>query len=123
MKSNEYQRKRAARIKAKWLKGKACAECGSTEQLEIDHIYPNLKVSHKIWSWSEPRRKEELAKCQVLCKRCHKVKTKIENSSILVHGTRGAYRKGCKCRQCRDAQKWYMRIHRAKQKGESLPVE
>lgn len=49
--------------------------CGSTDNLELDHIEAEKKVDHKIWSWSEARRKTELEKCQALCHRCHKLKT------------------------------------------------
>lgn len=61
-----------------WFTDKQCAVCGSSENLELDHINPFLKVSHKIWSWRIERRDEELAKCQVLCKSCHQIKTKTD---------------------------------------------
>lgn len=53
-----------------------CAECGSKEDLELDHIDPLTKVSHRIWSWSKEKRESELAKCHPLCADCHKKKTK-----------------------------------------------
>lgn len=53
-----------------------CAECGSTENLELDHIDPATKVDHKLWSWSRERRDAELAKCHALCLDCHKKKTR-----------------------------------------------
>lgn len=45
------------------------------DNLEVDHIDPDQKISHKVWSWAKPRRDAELAKCQVLCNKCHKNKT------------------------------------------------
>jgi hypothetical protein len=48
--------------------------------MEVDHIDPALKVSHRVWSWSPPRRAAELAKCRVLCGVCHLAKSAVENS-------------------------------------------
>ncbi len=57
-----------------------CRECGSWDDLEIDHIDPSTKDPRlfnggSIWNWSAERRSEELAKCQVLCCDCHMAKT------------------------------------------------
>ncbi len=52
-----------------------CKECGSHDQLELDHIDPSTKIHHSIWSWSEDRRLAELSKCQPLCRTCHYEKT------------------------------------------------
>lgn len=68
---------------ARWNKNRSvwfqangpCKSCGTWEQLELDHMDPTTKVSHRIWSWSEKRRLAELTKCQVLCKGCHQAKT------------------------------------------------
>lgn len=96
----EYQRKWRAARREEYFKGKACVKCGSTDRLELDHIDRKTKVSHNIWSWSEVRRNEELAKCQVLCYTCHKAKTKTENE-IFVHGTSVMYRNHkCRCELC-----------------------
>lgn len=61
-----------------WFAGKVCARCGSTENLVLDHRDPKLKVSHRIWSWCRERREAELAKCQALCRYCHRLKTAAE---------------------------------------------
>lgn len=64
-----------------WLDANGpCVNCGSSEDLQVDHKDPSTKVSHKVWSWSPVRRAEELAKCQVLCKECHKAKSAREHS-------------------------------------------
>jgi 5-methylcytosine-specific restriction endonuclease McrA len=89
-----------------------CKKCGSTERLELDHIDPATKISHNIWSWREERLIAELKKCQVLCYRCHKLKTINENTKSLKHGTsNGYYKKKCKCRKClkfksEEVKKW-----------------
>lgn len=64
-----------------------CVKCQSWDNLQLDHIDPKTKISHKIWSWSDERRLAELAKCQVLCKLCHKAKSDKEISKIGPSGT------------------------------------
>jgi hypothetical protein len=71
----KYQREWVARRKASWYADKSCAVCGSTDDLELDHVDPAQKVSHSIWSWSWERIAEETAKCQVLCVHHHDAKT------------------------------------------------
>lgn len=66
-----YMRKR----RQEWFADKACIRCGSRNALELDHIDPSIKVTHKVWSWTKARRDMELAKCQALCHACHKAKT------------------------------------------------
>ncbi len=84
-KQREYQRQWIANRREDFFSDKWCVECGSIENLELDHINSSTKVSHNIWSWSEERRDVELAKCQVLCHDCHKKKTteNCETGSIL----------------------------------------
>jgi hypothetical protein len=57
---------------------KKCVICNSKKDLQLDHKNPETKISHKIWSWAEDRRSKELERCQVLCKECHKEKTRLE---------------------------------------------
>jgi hypothetical protein len=69
------------RRRQEWLDANGpCAQCGSSHRLEVDHIDPETKVTHTVWSWAKPRRDAELAKCQVLCHACHAEKTRAENS-------------------------------------------
>lgn len=69
-------------------KGKSCLKCGSTTKLELDHIERGTKdailCKHPgdIWHWSNTRRDLELAKCQVLCKICHREKSNSESRGI-----------------------------------------
>jgi 5-methylcytosine-specific restriction endonuclease McrA len=74
---NEYQRLWRAKRRKDWFDANGpCVKCGSFTDLELDHIDESTKVTHGVWSWSEKRRSEELAKCQILCKKCHLEKTK-----------------------------------------------
>jgi 5-methylcytosine-specific restriction endonuclease McrA len=97
----QFQRERVRKIRAEYLSGKVCATCGTAEGLEIDHIDPSQKVSHRIWSWSSSRRATELDKCQTLCSPCHKAKT-AKGFRGLVHGTHTGYvQHRCRCDLCR----------------------
>lgn len=49
------------------LLGGVCASCGSTEELEIDHVSP-------VWKGG----RHDATNLQVLCYPCHKVKTKAD---------------------------------------------
>lgn len=97
-----YQRNWKARRRAEWIdaQGGACAECGSRESLEVDHIDPATKLCNPtlIWSRRKAFRDAELAKCQVLCRSCHEDKSWDEAP----HGSRTRYQDhGCRCADCR----------------------
>lgn len=103
----EYQRKWIANRRAKYIAihGGQCAKCGGDQDLEFDHIDPEKKVDHRIWSWSEERIQGELLKCQLLCSVCHKEKS-IEEMAYPErrHGTNLMYLKErCRCDSCRAA--------------------
>ena len=61
--------------RAAWFAGRTCVRCGSDTDLELDHVDSSTKVSSTVWGWSQDRRDAELAKCQVLCRPCHLLKT------------------------------------------------
>lgn len=84
--------------------GGRCLGCGSTKRLEIHHRDPTQKVSHRIWGWAPQRLQAELAKCDLLCSRCHISRHAKERRTPIVHGTRRGYEKGCRCRECTDAK-------------------
>lgn len=75
----QYQREWYARRRAEWFADKSCVDCGSTDRLELDHVDPTQKVSHRVWSWSAARREAELAKCVVRCSDHHKAKSATEH--------------------------------------------
>ncbi len=111
----KFQREWIARNRANFFNGKSCVRCGSQEQLELDHIDPTKKVSHSIWSWSQNRRDEETAKCQVLCHDCHWEKTRDDFGWRIVHGTLTGYSSyGCRCVECTAANREKMREYRAR---------
>ncbi len=104
---NVYETQRKARLRNQWLLANGpCKACGSTIALEVDHIDPRQKVSHRIWGWCKEKREAELAKCQVLCGDCHLRKTISERHAAhpLVHGTnRGYNTHRCRCQACKAA--------------------
>ena len=98
----EYKRQWRAARRAAYFADKACVRCGSIENLQLDHIDRNTKVTHNIWSWSKERRETELSKCQVLCADCHKIKTNEDFNYGLKHGTLQGYDYWkCRCDECK----------------------
>ena len=69
-----YHRRRDEFIRSR---GGRCEDCGSVDQLEIDHIDPTKKTMEA--GDALMRRAEvripELSLCQVLCAKCHRDKT------------------------------------------------
>jgi 5-methylcytosine-specific restriction endonuclease McrA len=125
-KKREYQRAwlLARRNRGVALLGSCCADCGSFDNLEFDHIDPETKDSRlkgsdrgtgSLWSWSWERIEIELAKCQLLCTACHKKKSSIgkrtrvcpqgHDKDIVGRDYRG------KCKECNRLR---MRIYRSK---------
>lgn len=103
----EYQRKwmQGRRLDCIEILGGKCAWCGSTENLEIDHIDPKEKKNHisQILSRKWEIVREELKKCQLLCESCHMEKSKEEKEVFYPHGTLGRYERNCRCDLCRRA--------------------
>lgn len=98
----EYQARWMADRRRAFLADKVCVECGSDDHLELDHVDPGQKVSHRIWSWTQERRDAEIAKCRVLCRGCHVERHSRERKPPLTHGTLYAYQKyRCRCADCR----------------------
>ena len=82
---NEYLKERYHRLKREAfdILGGVCAHCQSTLSLQVDHINPKTKsfnVTRKLRSLPWSNILSELKKCQLLCRLCHKEKTKSEKS-------------------------------------------
>lgn len=103
-KQREFQRIWIKQRREEFFKNKCCVKCGSHDKLELDHIEPEKKTSHRIWSWAAGKREAEILKCQVLCHDCHVEKTKQDMRWYLKHGTNTAYRNySCRCDICKKA--------------------
>lgn len=115
---SRYHRRRAECIER--LGGK-CVECGSKDDLEIDHVEPskksfNLAAALAGWRWE--RIDAELLKCELLCKRHHLIKSRRDIAAMLgkrefwEHGTIAGYRY-CKCEPCKEAKRVENRKYKA----------
>lgn len=63
-------------------KGEKCCQCGSTENLEFDHINPSLKTSRQSFlSMGLETIKEQLDNIQVLCHDCHKSRSTFQKNA------------------------------------------
>ena len=105
----QYQKTWLKARRDAYFKGKFCVICGSSSNLELDHIDRSTKVSHSIWSWTKQRQELELKKCQILCKSCHRQKTNQENRKPITHGNSG-YDKFCRCNVCTKAHSERMKL-------------
>lgn len=108
-------------IKAQEYLGRVCSVCGTTEELEFDHIDPSTKVisisnaiRQECWSWN--KLVIELDKCQLLCHTHHIEKSqrnkefKGGHNKILrpAHGTAKKYGElKCRCHKCRSWKRLY----------------
>jgi 5-methylcytosine-specific restriction endonuclease McrA len=109
-----YQREFLQRRRRAWIAEHGpCKRCGSREDLQVDHVDPSTKAApiSSVWSWAEPRRLAELAKCQVLCGTCHLAKT-LDERPKTDHGRLWMYQKGCRCEPCREAKRGEMTRNR-----------
>lgn len=77
-----YQRNWMRKRREEYFKGKVCVNCGSSNNLELHHIDPDKKFTHKIWSYNSQIREVELAKCIPLCHDCHLEETKSYLSKL-----------------------------------------
>lgn len=117
--SREWQKWVRRARRAAWIaENGPCKRCGSTERLEVDHIDPSSKEHevHSVWTWGAEIRERELAKCQVLCRKCHESKNASEGQARMGGpvkcGTYAAYIQGCRCEGCRKANTEYAKQRR-----------
>lgn len=84
--AREYRQAQRDKV-AQYKMAKGCELCSFKAvipaQLDLDHVDPSTKTykgSHKSYDagWSWERIEAELAKCQVVCKNCHALRTHEE---------------------------------------------
>jgi hypothetical protein len=84
--------------------GGRCVRCGSTDELEFDHIDPATKAfavgSDMSRAWE--RLVEEALKCQLLCRPCHVTKGR-EDRPEPRHSYYRYWYYGCRCPICTEA--------------------
>lgn len=110
------EKRRAQRQRLISMLGGKCAHCGSTENLEFDHLNPSdkeYKIS-EILDFSEDKLQEEAKKCQLLCKKCHHKKTlEKQEYGKEMHGLWRFKKHKCRCPQCMEANDKYNKYRRA----------
>lgn len=124
----EYMKARIAKRRAEAVKqlGGKCVKCGSSENLEFDHIDRDSKDPRagghgkgSMWTFSEKRFQAELVKCQLLCHDCHLAKTMTENLRLgiaVLHGGGLTGKRNCYCSLCKPLKEVYnMGKRKAKQ--------
>lgn len=117
---NRYKKSLYAAKMAEWkqLLGGICTKCQTEDDLEFDHINPEEKSFSISDGWSRASEEvlKELKKCQLLCERCHKIKSDEYQRRNRKHGTWGSYRNGkCRCEICKEFVRSYQREHRKRQ--------
>ncbi len=114
MKPNYHrQRRRERRKKFLLLLGGKCNNCGSEKDLHFDHLDPSKKkfnISRHINEADDVIRPEG-EKCQLLCDKCHREKTREKWEFLhpeAKHGTVWRYKRyKCRCDLCRKAMSDY----------------
>lgn len=117
-----YHRIRNAAIAS--LGGK-CSKCDSVDRLQLDHIDPSKKEMEISRFLDRPLSDfhEELKKCQVLCRKCHKEKSILESGKKVAEGTHGtlsSYRY-CHCVLCKKAKSDYAKKRKERLKNSIVP--
>lgn len=111
--ASDRRRKERGKETLDEIRASGCIECGATPDERVLHFHhrdPSTK-QFEIANWAdhgEQALQDELKKCDVLCVECHREKHKAPC------GTRSAYKRGCRCEPCREAQSVYAREARIK---------
>lgn len=119
--ANRREHRRSTLIE---MSGGSCQECGSTDSLEFNHIDRTAKtfgLDKRGMDYKWETILEEWRKCELLCQKHHKEKTKkqYENGDMppswnsmkhmpYIHGTMRMYQeKSCRCNDCKAAKREY----------------
>ena len=90
------------------LLGGSCRVCKTTSNIEIDHIVKETK-SFELSGKDLDRNWEEILleakKCQLLCNKCHAIKSNKERS--VEHGKGLTGKRGCYCSLCKPLKQAY----------------
>lgn len=125
---NDYTLARYHRIRAYYIEqlGGCCVQCSSVEELQFDHVDPTTKLYTigQIMTHGKEKLETEIAKCQLLCRSCHEIKTSEQFS--VQHGAGLTGKRDCKCDLCvplrRARAKVWNKKARQKRKNKALMV-
>lgn len=114
MRAYKARRHRARREQAIRELGGCCVDCGTTDNLEFDHVDASTKLLDigSLSSYSEARLQAELRKCVLRCVPCHVTKTVREDLPTVTHGGGLSGKKNCPCPACRARKAEYQRRYR-----------
>jgi hypothetical protein len=125
MATNEYirnYREKRKNLALKMLGGK-CVKCNATENLQFDHIDPNMKIStiSSMLTSNIVMFIAEIEKCQLLCYACHLKKSAecgdyVYKRKRWEHGVSGYINHKCRCITCVDSYKDYRAKRWAREK-------
>ena len=116
----------AARLQMVKRLGGRCAECQTTEALELDHVDPFTRRRRDLSAreWLED---EQAGHLQVLCNGCHRLKSVGDRArkqgvrEHWEHGTlTGYFAMKCKCAACLTARDAYAVVKRAREHAARL---
>jgi len=117
------ERKRQKRKEIEERLGSKCARCGATKgPFHLDHKDKKKKTmrASDLHSVNDKRFEKEMKNLQLLCKKCHRDKTKESwdfSTPKPRHGSYWMYRKhGCRCPKCVKAYKEKQKEWREKMK-------
>ncbi len=71
-----------------FLNGKSCTDCGINDKrvLEFDHLgNKTAGISTKMGNWSWERILTEIAKCEIVCCNCHRIRTLTRSNSYKIN--------------------------------------
>lgn len=80
---------RAARLaKVAEFKSLPCMDCGNTfpsECMDFDHVKPGKieRVSQLAWNGSMQAVLDEIAKCELVCSNCHRIRTRQRKQTVV----------------------------------------
>ena len=101
--------------------GGKCVNCESENDLQIDHRRKNNKAFDvgKLINYSLDLFWKEIKKCQLLCRKCHRLKTTIESGKDIAKGNHGTLssRRYCNCAECVKVKTDWMREYKRKEKA------
>lgn len=81
---NAYTERKLNKKSGKMAKHYRCASCNKDfplTEVQVDHIQPVVPRNFTTWDSFIERLYVEAKKLQVLCKPCHKTKTKVERAA------------------------------------------
>lgn len=117
---SKYQNARYKTRRSEFIQylGGVCKGCGTTENLEFDHIDSKTKsfdVAKVMVRMNYDLLRAEIDKCQLLCTKCHLKKSREAGDlKDVEHGGGLSGKRNCKCDPCKTKKAAYMKSNKPK---------